>query len=98
MDDRKTTKAGRCALPCRPVFSEDERGRVKMPLGIYEVKDIMRIMHISRNTAYKLLRQEDIPHMRVGGHYKIPAERFHQWLDLQFARLNDVPNCAIMDM
>jgi len=68
-----------------------------MPPGIYEVKDIMRIMHISRNTAYKLLRQEGIPQMRIGGHYKIPAERFHQWLDLQIVRLNDAPGCVIIN-
>jgi len=65
-----------------------------MPPGIYEVKDIMRIMRISRNTAYKLIQQEGIPYMRVGGHYKIPAERFHQWLDSQFAHLQVAPKCA----
>jgi len=71
---------------------------VNMPPGIYEVKDIMRIMHISRNTAYKLLREEGIPHMRVGGHYKIPAERFHQWMDSQFVHLQDAPDCAIIQV
>jgi len=69
-----------------------------LPLGIYEVKDIMKIMHISRNTAYKLLQEESIPHMRIGGHYKIPAERFHEWLDSQLAYLNNTPDCAIMPM
>ena len=69
-----------------------------MPCSIYEVKDIMRIMHISRNTAYKLLREEGIPHMRVGGHYKIPAERFHQWLDSQFAHLYSASDCGIIQM
>jgi excisionase family DNA binding protein len=71
---------------------------VNMSPGIYEVKDIMRIMHISRNTAYKLLRQEGIPQMRVGGHYKIPAERFHQWLDSQFAHLQSEPDYGTMQM
>ena len=69
-----------------------------MPPGIYEVKDIMRIMRISRNTAYKLIQQEGIPYMRVGGHYKIPAERFHQWLDSQFAHVQDAPNRAIIQV
>ena len=54
-----------------------------MSHGIYEVKDIMQIMKVSRNTAYKLLKHEGVPHMRVGGHYKIPAERFHEWLSSQ---------------
>ena len=63
---------------------------------IYEVKDIMRIMHISRNTAYKLLHEEGIPHMRIGGHYKIPAERFHQWLNSQFTHLQSASDWDIM--
>ena len=45
-----------------------------MPPNIYEVKDIMQIMRISRNTAYKLIQQEGVPYMRVGGRYKIPVE------------------------
>ena len=67
-----------------------------MPPGIYEVKDIMKIMRVSRNTAYKLLREEGIPHMRVGGHYKIPAERFQQWLNSQFAHLQSTADNATM--
>jgi len=55
---------------------------------VYEVKDIMRIMRVSRNTAYKLIRQEGIPHIRMGGHYKIPVEKFHEWLSKQFAHLH----------
>ena len=54
---------------------------------IYEVKDIMRIMCISRNTAYKLIRQGGIPYIRMGGRYKIPADRFHEWFAKQFAHL-----------
>ena len=64
-----------------------------MPPSIYEVKDIMRIMRISRNTAYKLIKQEGIPHIYIGGHYKIPAERFNQWLNSQFAHLHDNSVC-----
>ena len=47
---------------------------------IYEIKDIMQIMKISRNTAYKLIRQELIPHIRVGNRYKIPAAAFKKWI------------------
>ena len=65
-----------------------------MPPNIYEVKDIMRIMHISRNTAYKLIKQESVPYMRVGGRYKIPAERFHEWLNSQFAHLQSIADDA----
>jgi excisionase family DNA binding protein len=69
-----------------------------MPPGIYEVKDVMQIMRISRNTAYKLIQQEGVPYMRVGGRYKIPVERFHEWLSGQFAHLQNVPGCGTMQM
>jgi len=67
---------------------------VNMPHGIYEVKDIMRIMRVSR--AYKLIQQESVPYMRVSGRYKIPAERFHQWLDSHFAHLHSKPDHDII--
>ena len=41
---------------------------------------------------------DKITYMRVGGHYKIPAERFHQWLDSQFAHVQDAPNRAIIQV
>ena len=69
----------------------------KMDQAIYEVKDIMRIMRISRNTAYKLIKQGGIPHIHIGGHYKIPAERFHQWLNSQFAHLHNNSVCDTID-
>ena len=47
---------------------------------IYDIKDIMSVMNISRNTAYKLMRQVAIPHIRIGNRYKIPAHAFHSWL------------------
>ena len=65
---------------------------------VYEVKDIMKIMRISRNTAYKLIQQEGVPYMRIGGRYKIPAERFHEWLSSQFSHLQNDPDCGIMQM
>jgi len=68
-----------------------------MDQTIYEVKDIMRIMRISRNTAYKLIKKEGIPHILIGGHYKIPAERFHAWFLMQFAHLNNNSVCDTIE-
>jgi len=64
--------------------------------SIYEVKDIMRIMRISRNTAYKLIQEEGVPYMRVGGRYKIPAEKFNEWLSGHFSHLQSTEDCAII--
>ena len=49
---------------------------------IYDIKDIMQIMKISRNTAYRLIKKEAIPHIRIGNRYKIPVERFNNWFSL----------------
>jgi len=68
-----------------------------MDQAIYDVKDIMRIMRISRNTAYKLIKQADIPYVQIGGHYKIPADRFQEWLSTQFAHLHDNLACDTID-
>jgi len=69
-----------------------------MPPNIYEVKDIMQIMRISRNTAYKLIQQEGVPYIRVGGRYKIPAERFDEWLSGRIAHLQIEAGCDIMQV
>jgi len=69
-----------------------------MPPNIYEVKDIMQIMRISRNTAYKLIQQEGVPYIRIGGRYKIPAERFHKWLSEQFVHLQNESSCDIIQV
>lgn len=69
-----------------------------MPSNIYEVKDIMHILHISRNTAYKLIQQDGVPYMRVGGRYKIPADKFNEWLSTQFAHLPSATDNATMPL
>ena len=66
--------------------------------GVYEVKDIMQIMRISRNMAYKLIQQEGVPYMRVGGRYKIPVERFYEWLSGRIAHLQNESDCDIMQV
>ena len=57
-----------------------ERGMIFMKY-IYNIKDIMQILDIGRNSAYKLIQSGEIPYRRIGKNYKIPAAAFHSWLN-----------------
>ena len=52
---------------------------------IYNIKDIMQIMGIGKNSAYKLVQSGEIPYKLIGNRYKIPAVAFHNWLN----KIND---------
>lgn len=48
---------------------------------IYDIKDVMRIMNISKGTAYKLIKSGEIPYKLIGNRYKIPTVGFNRWLN-----------------
>ena len=48
---------------------------------VYEVKDIQRLLGVSRSLAYENLRMKIIPCLRLGRRYVIPKAAFHRWLD-----------------
>ena len=66
---------------------------------IYNIKDIMDIMNIGKNSAYKLIQSGEIPYKLIGNRYKIPAVAFHNWLN----KINDekllqnATSCDIME-
>lgn len=45
----------------------------------YKLTDIMRILHISRSTAYKLVKEEGFPKLLLYGSYRIPKAAFEKW-------------------
>lgn len=49
------------------------------PAFLY-VDDVLRLMRISRALAYKLVRQNDFPKIRVGGRIVIPQDLFEEWI------------------
>lgn len=54
----------------------------KFPLWeqeFYKVSDIMKILRISRSTAYKYIREKDFPKILIGSSYRIPKKEFEEW-------------------
>ncbi len=47
--------------------------------GCYDVKDLERILNISRPAVYELLKKNEFPVKRLGTNYRIPKETFNEW-------------------
>lgn len=45
----------------------------------YTVKDLCKILHLSRDTAYKLCDSNGFPSIRIGGRILIDIEEFNKW-------------------
>ncbi len=48
---------------------------------VYHVEDIMRILGIGKNTAYKLMQSAGFPATKLGRKYFITEEEFSRWLE-----------------
>lgn len=44
------------------------------------VKDIQKILHISRNSAYKLIKRPDFPKTQIGHSIRIPIKKFEEFM------------------
>lgn len=51
--------------------------------AVYTVKETARLLSLSLNTTYALVRTGRIPAVQLGGRWVIPCQRFHQWLNDQ---------------
>jgi hypothetical protein len=49
----------------------------------YTVSDIRNILGVGRNTAYRLVSQNDFPTIYVGNRIVIPADLFLYWFSKQ---------------
>lgn len=47
--------------------------------GCYDVKDLEKILNISRPGVYELLKKKEFPVKRLGSNYRIPKEPFNKW-------------------
>lgn len=47
----------------------------------YRPKEIMKILGLSKNTVYALLKSGAFPVHRIGRTYRIPKEGFDKWLN-----------------
>ena len=47
---------------------------------IITIKDIMNHLHISKNTAYKLIKLNTFPKIKIGRTYAIPLNEYKKWI------------------
>lgn len=50
---------------------------------ILTVKDISKILGIGISKAYKLVKTEGFPKIRLGRQIRIPSEAFYKWMNDQ---------------
>ena len=48
---------------------------------VYTVPEVARLLAVSRNTAYLMVRTGQIPARRLGTRWVVPRRAFHTWLD-----------------
>ena len=48
---------------------------------VYKVTDIMKILSIGKNSAYKLMEQEGFPVIKIKNAYRVPKRSFDVWLN-----------------
>jgi len=51
-----------------------------MNAGVYTVAEMARILKVSEKTAYRLIQEQEIPHIRVRGQIRITAMALDTYL------------------
>lgn len=69
-----TTDTDRADGPTAPVLAMTER-------AVYTVKEVAHLLSLSLGSTYALVRQGEIPALKMGGRWIVPKKRFHVWLD-----------------
>jgi excisionase family DNA binding protein len=49
--------------------------------AVYTVKETAALLALSVNTTYQLIRDGEIPAIKLGGKWAVPKRRLHAWLD-----------------
>ncbi len=51
------------------------------------IKDIMDVLDVSKNTAYKIAELPNFPAVRLGGKcIRIESDKFYEWMDDSIGR------------
>ena len=48
---------------------------------VYTVNDIQKILKISKNVAYDLVKENLFPVIKIKSVFRIPKKSFNEWLD-----------------
>ena len=52
-----------------------------IPSEVYTVAEIQKILNISKNIAYDLVKENLFPVIKIKSVFRIPKKSFHMWLD-----------------
>lgn len=56
-------------------MNENETKTILTPL------DVAKILRISRNKAYEVVRSKGFPSFKIGKQYRVDREKFYAWLE-----------------
>ena len=66
-------------------------GRVR-ERAVYTVREVAALLSLSLGSTYALVRNGEIPAIKLGGRWVIPKKRFHDWLDSAAVPATDDPH------
>ena len=52
-------------------------------MELLSVKDLRKVLGISRNKAYELLNDPDFPSFKLHGQWRVKPDHLSEWLDKQ---------------
>lgn len=52
----------------------------KTLLTVDEAREVLRI---GRNVMYELIKNQDVPHIKIGKQIRIPSDEFMKWIKSQ---------------
>lgn len=50
------------------------------PMDYITPKEVQEILHISKNTCYRLINQKNFSSIKIGNRHKIPVKEFNAYL------------------
>ena len=59
----------------------EAQGNNNKDIKVYTAKELQQILHISKNTMYKLIKTKGFPIMYIGNKILIPHNQLQQWID-----------------
>ena len=54
---------------------------VKSELRLVSIEEICELLHVSRSTAYKMLRNRELPGRKIGGKWQINLSKLEDMLN-----------------
>lgn len=59
-------------------------------MKLYTITDLQTILHVGKNTAYKIVKLKGFPKIQIGKKILIPKEDFNQWMQNNIGKHIDI--------